>query len=171
MRQEKFAKTLNSVKQDVHATGCVLQPSRKEHHQFAHCMTGDEYMADRITPELQRSSQASHTLLVIALIARFLTFASTAVGTVLATVGLAKWIAVTVALSTAINGWLRHFRIEERRAAHLRAVAVMSAQQTNWQSLGREKRAQQKELDELVQAVENALEAVLPPAAEFDGGV
>ena len=38
-----------------------------------------------------------------------------AVGSILATVGRPEWVAITVAFSTTLQGWLRQNRIEERR--------------------------------------------------------
>ena len=115
-----------------------------------------------------RNSDQAKLLLLTALFLNILIYATAAVGTIFATVGLSKWVAVTVAFSILLSRTLQHFRVNERRIAEKRAAAALSSAKLKWQALPREMRARQVELDRLVQRVEAALEATLPPALQTD---
>ena len=91
-------------------------------------------------------------------------YAAAATGTVLATLGLSKWVAMTVAFSTAMTRIIQNFRVDELRKANAKAMSSLSAVRLYWRALPREERGRQHEIDRLVNSVEGALEATLPPA-------
>ena len=72
--------------------------------------------------EVPREVRALHFYSVIVQVCNYVL---SAVGSILATVGRPEWVAITVAFSTALQGWLRQNRIEERRLAFRKAAAEL----------------------------------------------
>ena len=107
--------------------------------------------------------QAS-ALLGFALAGHILMWAAAAVGTIFATLdGLTRWVAVTVGFHHAISSFMQTFRVDERRAACRRAVSALESAKLRWKSLPKEQQTRQENIDNVVGAVERALEATLPP--------
>ena len=127
-------------------------------------LTGDEYIDARLNPSLRATSRSATGYLVIALGAHVLMYAAAATGTVLATLGLSKWVAMTVAFSTAMTRVIQTFRVDELRKANAKAMSALSAARLYWRALPREERGRQVEIDRLINSVEGTLEATLPPA-------
>ena len=100
------------------------------------------------------------------LLGRVALFLASAVGTTLATLGFSQYVAVTVAFSTAVSRWLSATRVEERRAANLKAASALNGAKLHWEALPQEKRSQQTYIDKLVLDVESCLEQTLPPASK-----
>ena len=63
----------------------------------------------------------------------------------------------------ALQQWLRHNRIEERRSSYRTAAAKLADAKMKWDALPMEKRAAQENIDGLVRRVEHALMSILPP--------
>ena len=104
-----------------------------------------------------------------------------AVGTVLGSLHEPRWVALTVAFTTAASQALRYSRVEERRAANSKAVSELGKARREWMVLDEASRSNQKNIDRLIARVEAALEKTLPPptataashsgeAAEGQGG-
>ena len=125
---------------------------------------GDDYVRERVVPQLERSlSIARYTLLTV-VAARIMSVAAAALGVALAMQSSTEWVTITVAASTAAARMLQTTRAEARRRAHTRAVLILNAARVRWESLPAEVRALQGEVDRLVLKVEQAIEATLPPA-------
>ena len=91
-------------------------------------------------------------------------WAAAATGTIFATLdGLTRWVAVTVGFHHAISSFMQTFRVDERRAACRRAVSALESAKLRWKSLPKEQQTRQENIDNVVGAVERALEATLPP--------
>ena len=63
----------------------------------------------------------------------------------------------------ALQQWLRHNRVEERRSSYRTAAAELADAEMKWEAMPMEKRAAQENIDGLVRRVEHALMSVLPP--------
>ena len=81
----------------------------------------------------------------------------------LATIGMAEWVALTVAVGQAAQQWLRENRIEEQRIAYRQASAELADAKMKWEAVPMEKRAMQSKIDELVLRVETAIVSVVEP--------
>jgi hypothetical protein len=102
--------------------------------------------------------------LAYSLMGRLSLFFASAVGTVLATIGTnTKYVAVTVAVSTAVSRWLFSTMVEEQRENYERAVSELTCAKLLWEALPNEQRSQQAMRDRLVLNVEGFIEACLPP--------
>jgi len=102
--------------------------------------------------------------LAYSLMGRLSLFFASAVGTVLATIGTnTKYVAVTVAVSTAVSRWLFSTMVEEQRENYERAVSELTCAKLRWEALPNEQRSQQAMRDRLVLNVERFIEACLPP--------
>ena len=101
--------------------------------------------------------------LAYSLMGRLSLFLSSAFGTVLATIGTnTKYVAVSVAVSTAVSRWLLTTMVEEKRENYERAVSELNCAKLRWEALPKEKRSQQAMRDQLVLNVEGFIEACLP---------
>ena len=102
--------------------------------------------------------------LAYSLMGRLSLFLASAFGTVLATIGTnTKYVAVTVAVSTAVSRWLFSTMVEEQRENYERAVSELTCAKLLWEALPNEQRSQQAMRDRLVLNVEGFIEACLPP--------
>ena len=102
--------------------------------------------------------------LAYSLMGRLSLFLASAFGTVLATIGTnTKYVAVSVAVSTAVSRWLLTTMVEEKRENYERAVSELNCAKLRWEALPNEKRSQQAMRDQLVLNVEGFIEACLPP--------
>ena len=131
-------------------------------------ISGSEYVRVRLDPALKRLSRNAQKLLVISILCHLLMYTAAAVGTVLATLGYTQWVAITVMINTLATKCMESFLIEVRRIATSKALRTLGAAKLRWQGLPREARERQEPLDELVHAVESALEATLPPRDPTD---
>lgn len=120
-------------------------------------------MKERIDTELPRMISQSHRLLFMSLFAHVTKYAVAAVGTVLATAGESRWVAVTVAYSTILSHLMAAYRIDDRRAAFAKATSALEGEKAWWMALGPEERVRQSSINSMVAKVEDALEATLPP--------
>ena len=182
-RQQLFTRRLNEIDEAVSAAGAVVDvvhatdrgrigPSEgvdgallrpRSLAAGGDVIDGDEYIRQRVDPHVKRSSRAARRLLFFSLVARLGLFVTAAVGTAIATLGYTKYVAVTVAVSTALTRWLNTTRVEARRSAHSRAASALSGAKLAWTALPREMRSRQAEIDQLVLRVESLLERTLPP--------
>ena len=126
-------------------------------------MSGTEYVETRVDTALHRLARRSRLLLACSLSCHLLMYATAAAGTVLATLGYSKWVTVTVMVTTLMTKWLHTFRIDDQRIATRKALGALGAAKLRWQGLPREAKERQGPLDQLLNAVETALEATLPP--------
>ena len=118
----------------------------------------------RVVPEISSSHRMAKMCLAYSLMGRLSLFLASAFGTVLATIGTnTKYVAVSVAISTAVSRWLLTTMVEEKRQNYERAVSELNCAKLRWEALPNEQRSQQAMRDQLVLNVEGFIEACLPP--------
>ena len=127
-------------------------------------LDGDEYLKLRVEPMVIASTRASCMLLFWSLVGRIFLFVASAVGSVFATIGWSRYVAISVAFSTSVSRWLAATRVEERRTAHMKAASELNCAKLKWEALPGEQRTTQRVLDQLVCEAERFLESTLPPA-------
>ena len=182
-RQQLFTRRLNEIDEAVSAAGAVVDvvpstgrgrvaPSEgvegaplrpRSLAAGGDVIDGDEYIRQRVDPQVKRSSRAAQRLLFFSLVARLGLFVTAAAGTAIATLGYTKYVSITVAISTALTRWLSTTRVEVQRSAHSRAASALNGAKLAWTALPREMRSRQAEIDRLVLRVESLLERTLPP--------
>ena len=131
-----------------------------------YCIDGNDYVKERVKKHIKRTRKLADLYMLLALGCRTLLFVCAAVGTALATLGLSQWVAVTVAFSTLVSRVMQNYRLEELRLAYASAASALTDAKVTWDALPMEERVRQPKLDQLVQKVEHALEATLPPPAK-----
>ena len=104
------------------------------------------------------------------MLSRTLIFVAAAVGTALATLGMEQWVAVTAATSTVVSRAMQNTRLEERKVAYSKAASLLNSTAIKWEALPAEHKARQDRIDWLVNTVEQAIEATLPPTKPAAGG-
>tara|TARA_B100001173_G_scaffold156168_1_gene135308 strand:- start:51 stop:707 length:657 start_codon:yes stop_codon:yes gene_type:complete len=122
-----------------------------------------DYVRYRLSIQLRRFREKYTLLHFYSVIVQICNYVLSAVGSILATVGRPEWVAITVAFSTALQGWLRQNRIEERRLAFRKAAAELADARMKWEAVPVEHRAMQRSIDQLVFRVESAIVSVVDP--------
>ena len=122
-----------------------------------------DYVRYRLSIQLRRFREKYAALHFYSVIVQVCNYVLSAVGSILATVGRPEWVAITVAFSTALQGWLRQNRIEERRLAFRKAAAELADARMKWDAVPMEHKMMQKEIDQLVYRVESAIVSVVDP--------
>ena len=122
-----------------------------------------DYVRYRLSIQLRRFREKYAMLHFYSVLVQVCNYVLSAVGSILATVGRPEWVAITVAFSTALQGWLRQNRIEERRLAFRKAAAELADARMKWDAVPMEHKMMQKEIDQLVYRVESAIVSVIDP--------
>eukprot|EP00756_Hemistasia_phaeocysticola_P039083 Hpha_TRINITY_DN16796_c7_g1::TRINITY_DN16796_c7_g1_i1::g.80076::m.80076 len=124
--------------------------------------TGEEYKKNRLTAAKRRVAKWSAITMMGTIVIKVLLLVSASVGTVLASLGEGKWLAVSVASTTAINRLSKEFRVNEQRQAYSKAGALLNVAELDWFALPNEKKHAHHSIEHFVVRVEDALESVLP---------
>eukprot|EP01063_Lacrimia_lanifica_P028244 TRINITY_DN4091_c0_g5_i1.p1 TRINITY_DN4091_c0_g5~~TRINITY_DN4091_c0_g5_i1.p1 ORF type:complete len:732 (+),score=240.88 TRINITY_DN4091_c0_g5_i1:124-2319(+) len=177
-RQQLFAERLSAVAERLSAGKALVgtpskgevapEPGATPRRGEPDVITGDEYLKTRLVKGIEESHAAAKRLMWICLCVRLGLFAAGAVGSVLATLGYAKYVTISVAVSTALNRALSATNMEKRRHAHARAATELTSARTAWLALPREMKTQQQHLDKLVLRTEACIERTLPPPEESE---
>ena len=122
-----------------------------------------DYVRYRLSVQLRRFRERYTMLQLYSVIVQICNYVLSAVGSILATVGRPEWVAITVAFSTTLQGWLRQNRIEERRLAFRKAAAELADARMKWEAVPVEHKMMQKWIDQLVYRVESAIVSVVDP--------
>jgi len=161
--QTELAKSLAQVKFNHDGAGQDIPLVGRKGTPDADALNGDEYINVRVVPQIQASTGESRSYFYYSLAGRLALFFASAIGTIISTLGYARYMAISVSVSTSVSRWMSNTRVEERRAAHMKAISELTCTKLRWEALPAEKRAQQAEIDKLVGVVESYLEATLPP--------
>ena len=97
------------------------------------------------------------------MIVQICNYVLSAVGSILATVGRPEWVAITVAFSTTLQGWLRQNRIEERRLAFRKAAGGARRREDEMGGCSGGAQDDAEGIDQLVYRVESAIVSVVDP--------
>ena len=122
-----------------------------------------DYVRYRLSVQLRRFRERYTMLQLYSVFVQLCNYVLSAVGSILATVGRPEWVAITVAFSTTLQGWLRQNRIEERRLAFRKAAAELADARMKWEAVPVEHKMMQKWIDQLVYRVESAIVSVVDP--------
>jgi hypothetical protein len=172
-RQQALAEALKRVNRQVMATGTLVtsrydvlkQKGSGRVLTMGSAIMGDKYLKLRVKKELARSEQKARRYQALVLLFRMVTWVAGVVGTILAipSIDLVEYVAIAVAVTSAAQQVLWGWRLEETREANREAAAVLADVEMKWNSLPREARSRQHEIDRLVGQCERVLLAALPP--------
>eukprot|EP00756_Hemistasia_phaeocysticola_P041804 Hpha_TRINITY_DN16934_c0_g5::TRINITY_DN16934_c0_g5_i6::g.53289::m.53289 len=168
MRRKLLEAYLHEVDRFLSAAGVVYpevpESESKLKSSGNHKWDGDRYIKERVQTEIARVSRVQTQLMVCAMLIQIFLLLAAAIGTVLATLGNQKWVAVTVAVTTTTNRIQKELRIEENREKYAKAGVALNAAQLAWTVMPHYRKACPTSLDDLVSRVELALESILPTA-------
>mmetsp|Transcript_42155 Transcript_42155/g.140096 ORF Transcript_42155/g.140096 Transcript_42155/m.140096 type:complete len:604 (-) Transcript_42155:244-2055(-) len=118
---------------------------------------GDEYMRQRLLPQLDTWHATVARLQRQLLLLKTATYLVGAAGSVLALLDLQTWVAVTTAVVTALASWDAAAPVEQRLHRAQAAARSLSGVATKWQATPQERRSVQQVRDALVEVTECAI--------------
>ena len=151
------------LSQKERASRLMAKAEFREFKESKFPVSSREYVRFRLSKTLTEFRNKHNELMVYSLMAQVFMYVLSALGSVLATIGMPEWVAITVALGQASQQWLRQNRVEERRIAYRQAAAEMADARMKWEAIPMEKRAIQENIDALVFRVEKAILSVVEP--------
>jgi hypothetical protein len=127
------------LSQKERASRLMAKAEFREFKESRFPVSAREYVRFRLSKTLTEFRNKHNELMVYSLMAQVFMYVLSALGSVLATIGMPEWVAITVALGQASQQWLRQNRVEERRIAYRQAAAEMADARMKWEAIPMEK--------------------------------
>ena len=167
VRTDQFNAVLFNINLAVEASGAACRTVEPCDDDIPDILDGTQYVKHRVKGKIPLVGWTIRKYKWGGMALHWAKYMAVAVGTILGVLQRVKWVALTIAFNVMITRILLMHRVQTMREANGKAALMLEEMETWWESLCPEEKKQQKNLDTLVDSVEQALEDTLPGAPEL----
>ena len=167
VRTDQFNAVLFNINLVVEASGAACRTVEPGDDDILDILDGTQYVNHRVKGKVPKVAWKIRKYKWGGVGLNWFKYIAVAAGTILGTLDRVKWVALTIAVDVMITRILLMHRVQTVRESNSKAALMLEEMETWWESLCPEEKKQQKNLDTLVDSVEQALADTLPGAPEL----